>query len=70
MDGFHFHELRRVAGTLAATGATKELMARLGRDSPQAAMIYQYAASDRDRSIAEVLAAMMREAEDSNPATE
>jgi integrase len=66
MDGFHFHELRHTAGTLAArTGATtKELMARLGHASPQAAMIYQHAASDRDRSIAEGLAIMMREAED------
>lgn len=64
MDGFHFHELRHTAGTLAArTGATtKELMARLGHASPQAAMIYQHAASDRDRNIAEGLTAMLREA--------
>jgi integrase len=61
MDGFHFHELRHTAGTLAArTGATtKELMARLGHASPQAAMIYQHAASDRDRNIAEGLTAML-----------
>ena len=64
LDGFNFHELRHTAGTLAArTGATtKELMARLGHASPQAAMIYQHAASDRDRCIAEGLAAMLREA--------
>jgi integrase len=64
MDGFHFHELRHTAGTLAArTGATtKELMARLGHASPQAAMIYQHAASDRDRNIAEGLTVMLREA--------
>jgi len=37
-------------------------MARLGHASPQAAMIYQHAASDRDRCIAEGLAAMLREA--------
>jgi len=65
MGGFHFHELRHTAGTLAArTGATtKELMARLGHASPQAAMIYQHAASDRDRSIADGLALMLQEAE-------
>jgi len=64
-SAFHFHELRHTAGTLAArTGATtKELMSRMGHASPQAAMIYQHAASDRDRSIAEGLAIMMREAE-------
>jgi integrase len=66
MTGFRFHDLRHTAGTLAArTGATtKELMARLGHASPQAAMIYQHAASDRDRSIAEGLTAMLRTAEE------
>lgn len=59
-----FHDLRHTAGTLAArTGATtKELMARLGHSSTQAAMIYQHAAEDRDRRIAEGLAQMAREA--------
>lgn len=33
-------------------------MARLGHFSPNAAMIYQHAAADRDRRIAEGLAAM------------
>jgi len=66
MAGFRFHDLRHTAGTLAArTGATtKELMARLGHASPQAAMIYQHAASDRDRSIAEGLTAMLRTVEE------
>ena len=60
MQGLRFHDLRHTAGTLAArTGATtKELMARLGHASPQAAMVYQHAAEDRDRLIAERLAAM------------
>lgn len=74
MDGFHFHELRHTVGTLAArTGATtKELMSRLGHASPQAAMIYQHAASDRDRNIAEGLAAMLlaASAEDTDLDTE
>ena len=63
LDGLRFHDLRHTAGTLAAqTGATtKELMARLGHASPQAAMVYQHAASDRDRRTAEGLAEMALE---------
>lgn len=64
LDGLRFHNLRHTAGTLAArTGATtKELMARLGHASPRASMIYQHAAEDRDRRIAEGLDAMAEEA--------
>lgn len=64
LEGMRFHDLRHSAGTLAArTGATtKELMARLGHASPRAAMIYQHAADDRDRRIAEGLDAMAEEA--------
>ena len=64
LGGMRFHDLRHSAGTLAArTGATtKELMARLGHASPRAAMIYQHAAADRDRRIAEGLDAMAEEA--------
>lgn len=61
VGGLRFHDLRHTAGTLAArTGATtKELMARLGHTSTRAAMIYQHAAEERDRLIAERLGAMM-----------
>ncbi len=64
LAGLRFHDLRHTAGTLAArTGATtKELMARLGHASPQASMIYQHAAADRDRRIADGLDAMAEEA--------
>ena len=64
LDGLRFHDLRHTAGTLAArTGATtKELMARLGHASPRVAMVYQHATEDRDRVIAEGLAAMAEEA--------
>jgi integrase len=60
LSGLRFHDLRHTAGTLAAqTGATtKELMARLGHASPQAAMVYQHAADDRDRLIADRLTEM------------
>jgi len=52
------------AGTLAAqTGATtNELMARLGRASPQAAMVYEHASLARDVVIAECLAQMAERA--------
>ena len=67
MRGLRFHDLRHTAGTLAArTGATtKELMARLGHSSSNAALIYQHASADRDRSIADGLSAMFRDAQES-----
>lgn len=51
------HELRHTGATLAAqSGATtKELMSRLGHASPNAALVYQHAASERDVAIAEAL---------------
>lgn len=62
--GLRFHDLRHTAGTLAArTGATtKELMTRLGHASHQAAMVYQHAAADRDRQIADGLERMVTDA--------
>lgn len=52
-----FHDLRHTGATLAAaTGATlKELQARLGHSTVEAAMRYQHAGADRDRAIAEAL---------------
>jgi integrase len=61
----HFHDLRHTGGTAAATttGATiKELMARLGHSSPRAAMIYQHATADRDKTIASGLGQLARDA--------
>ena len=60
LAGLRFHDLRHAAGTLAAqAGATtKELMARLGHASPQAAMVYQHASLARDVVIAQRLAQM------------
>lgn len=55
------HELRHTGATLAAgTGATtKELMRRMGHSSPNAALIYQHAADDRDGDIARALDALL-----------
>ena len=57
--GFRFHDLRHTANKLtAATGAsTAELMRRLGHASPAAALRYQHATEDRDRTIADLLGA-------------
>lgn len=56
-EDLRFHDLRHTGATLAAaTGATlADLMKRLGHSTAGAAMIYQHAASDRDRAIAEAL---------------
>jgi len=57
-----FHDLRHTGAVLAAsTGATlAELMARLGHSSTSAAMRYQHAATNRDRSIADMLSALVQ----------
>lgn len=54
LDGLHLHDLRHVAGTLAAaTGAsTKEIMRRLGHATQEAALRYQHATDERDRVLA------------------
>ena len=46
--------------TLAATtgATTRELMAQMGHSSPRAALIYQHAAVDRDRAVAEAMSAL------------
>ncbi|MGH3731244.1 MAG: tyrosine-type recombinase/integrase [Micromonosporaceae bacterium] len=55
--GLHFHDLRHTGNTLAArTGASlADLMARMGHDSSQAAMIYQHKSREADRAIAAAL---------------
>jgi integrase len=61
----HFHDLRHTGNTFAAaTGAsTRELMARMGHSSAEAALRYQHATRERDRSIATGLGAMASEAD-------
>jgi integrase len=56
----HFHDLRGAGLTWAATqgATTKELMARAGHASPDAALRYQHATEDRDAAIAFALSAL------------
>lgn len=55
-----FHDLRHTEATMAAqAGATmRELIDRLGHSTPQAALIYQHAAADRQAALAARLSAM------------
>lgn len=55
-----FHDLRHTGATMAAqAGATmRELMDRLGHSTPQAALIYQHAAADRQTALAARLSEM------------
>ncbi len=59
--GLHFHDLRHTGNTLAAaTGvSTRDLMARMGHDSMNAAIIYQHATREADRVIADGLDARL-----------
>lgn len=60
--GLRFHDLRHTGNTFAAaTGvSTRDLMARMGDDSINAAIIYQHATRQADRVIAEALDTQMR----------
>lgn len=66
LGNVHLHDLRHVAGTMAAaTGAsTKELMHRLGHASPRAALRYQHATTARDETIANGIDRLLEAAKD------
>ena len=54
------HDLRPTGNTVAATGAsTKELTARMGHSSAQAALLYPHATRNRDQAIATARRLMM-----------
>lgn len=59
-EDLKWHDLRHTGATMAAqVGATRaELQARLGRSTSVAAQLYQHAAKDRDRQLAERLSAL------------
>lgn len=63
MPGLHFHDLRHTGNTLAAaTGAsTRDLIARMGHDSINAAIIYQHATTEAGRAIAAALDVVLQE---------
>ncbi|WP_052390695.1 tyrosine-type recombinase/integrase [Streptomyces sp. NRRL B-24484] len=62
VTGLRFHDLRHTGNTLAAsTGAsTRELMARMGHSTARAALIYQHATAERERSIARAVSDLVQ----------
>jgi integrase len=63
LGGVHFHDLRHTGNILAAdAGASvRELMDRMGHDSPRAAMIYLHGSDARQQEIADSLSRRARE---------
>jgi integrase len=60
VPNLRFHDLRHTGNTLAAPGASlRDLMTRMGHDSPRAAMIYQHATTIEDRAIADRLSGLV-----------
>jgi integrase len=57
-----FHDLRHLAGTMSAQagGTIKEIQARLGHATPDAAMHYQHVAEGRDEELADGIDRLIR----------
>lgn len=63
VPNLHLHDLRHTGNTLAAqSGASlRDLMTRMGHDSPAAALIYQHSSRAADEAIAAALDARLSE---------
>lgn len=63
-ESVRFHDLRHLAGTAAATagGSLREIMARMGHQSSDAALRYLKAAEARDSEIADAIGARLAKA--------
>ncbi len=61
----HFHDLRHSGNVMAARTGTslRDLVTRMGHDSPRAALIYQHASSEADRAIADAINVAVEAAE-------
>jgi integrase len=61
VPGLHLHDLRHTGNTLAAqSGASlRDLMVRMGHDSPAAALVYQHSSRASDEAIAAALDAQL-----------
>jgi integrase len=59
--GLHFHDLRHIGNTLAKQvyASTKDLMVRMGQDSPSAALIYQHTSRQVDHTIVDKLSGLI-----------
>src|SRR5262249_15462235 len=63
VPNLHFHDLRHTGNTLAAApvSSLRDLMTRMGHDSPRAAMIYQHATNTADQLIADGLSLLIEQ---------
>jgi integrase len=60
VPSLRFHDLRHTGNTLAAPGASlRDLMTRMGHDSPRAAMIYRHPTTVEDRAIVDRLSGLV-----------
>ena len=57
MEGVHIHDLRHSGNQFTANAGAnpRELMARMGHDSPRAALIYLHSSDERQRALAEAV---------------
>jgi integrase len=57
LSGIYFHDLRHTGNqfTAAAGANPRELMARMGHDSPRAALIYLHSSDERQRALADAV---------------
>jgi integrase len=62
LEGVHIHDLRHTGNQFTAnSGANpRELMARMGHDSPRAALIYMHSSDRRQRTLADAVAKAAR----------
>jgi hypothetical protein len=63
VPNLHFHDLVHTGNTLAAAAGSslRDLMTRMGHDSPRAAMIYHHATNAADQLIADGLSLLIEE---------
>jgi integrase len=62
LEGVHIHDLRHTGNQFTANAGAnpRELMARMGHDSPRAALIYMHSSDRRQRALADAVAKAAR----------
>jgi integrase len=57
LEGIHIHDLRHTGNQFTANAGAnpRELMARMGHDSPRAALIYMHSSDQRQRALADAV---------------
>jgi integrase len=62
LEGTHIHDLRHTGNQFTANAGAnpRELMARMGHDSPRAALIYMHSSDKRQRDLADTVAKAAR----------